>query len=103
MADTTIKVKADVSALEKLTDKLEATKKLQTWPNWLGGKRLTAVLLGLVLPLLIVIVGAFLVKAQMAFDLAKYIGGYCLLGIIAYITGRTVHNIKELKNGGANK
>ena len=68
-----------------------------------GGKRLTALLIGLVIPTYLVIIGAFAFRIEMAFDLAKFVCGFTLAGIVAYITGRTVHNIKELKNGGGNK
>jgi hypothetical protein len=68
------------------------------WYEILGGKRLTAVWIGLVLPLLVVITLAFISRIEMAYHLAETVGLCALGGIIAYITGNTIVKVKNGKD-----
>ena len=97
-----IEIKVNTKKLDELTQKLKKLK--PPWYENLGGKRLTALLVGLVGVTYVAVIGALLLRIEMAFDLAKYICGFTLVGLMSYITGRTVQNVKNGKkeNGGEN-
>lgn len=70
------------------------------WFDWLGGRKFTALLLGIILPQWIVIGLTYFLRIEMAFTFATFFCGITLGGILVYC-GANV--IQKIKNGGGNK
>lgn len=69
------------------------------WYDLLGGKRFVALLFGLIVFNYCVLVVAWLSTMALAWEAVKFVCGFTLVGIISYITGRTITNIKNGMNG----
>jgi hypothetical protein len=75
---------------------LEDNKKW-LWFDWLGGRKFTALLLGIILPQWAVITLSFIFRTEMVFNFATFLCGITLGGILVYCG---VNVIQKIKNGG---
>jgi len=70
----------------------------EIWYDKLGGRKFTALLLGIILPQWLVIVLAFYSRIEMAFNFATFFCGATVGGILVYCGANVVQKIKGKKS-----